>query len=794
MRIINTDKTKNLLIFSFLSAILFLGIISCTKPPSAEELARESQALFERSVKEYNSTIAKGSDLNRLYHELGSLYYEHGKYPEAITAFKNTNNKAAKKILAISYYHLGNFTDALETFNQQECPDDECSYYYGLTSEKLNLFDNALKIYAKIKDNPEFKRLAQQHSEAIEKNISSNVKDLNPEITKIISGAPKEEDYPEAGAVILYSDEKIEVSPQGTEVSTLHYLIKIFNERGKEEFAEAQVGYDSTYEKVELDFARVIKPDGAVSDVGSRHIRDVSRYTEFPLYSNARVFIISFPEIMEGAIVEYSVRVTNNYLINKKDFNLSYPVQTGEPVLAANFTLKCPKSSPLHLKYLNGKYNTFKAVLKPQSEEKDGFLIYKWQFANIPQITPEPHMPAQVNINPTIIISTFDNWQDVYGWWWQLAKDKIKADNNIKEEVKKIINGKNSDREKAVAIYNFCVQHIRYVAVEYGQAGYEPHNASDIFKNRYGDCKDQAILLVTMLKEAGLAAYPVLIPTRDDYDLEEDFPTAMFNHCIAALLLDNNLIFMDPTAETCSFEDLPAGDQERHVLIFEEKGYHVKETPLFPAKRNLMKQALKIKVNDDSTITAEKSNYTYGIYDQAQRYWLLYTQPELIKETLKEKIQEVSIGAKLIQYKIKNLDDLNTPVVLSYSFSGSEYFTAAGPLRLLPQLSGIDTSLVALEARKYGIDFGILDTKEYLFEIDIPENFAVKYIPESVSRESLWMDYKLEYQRQGNKIKFKQSLELKKNTVQDSDYDTFKKFYEELGRVLKQRIVLERIK
>jgi len=207
-----------------------------------------------------------------------------------------------------------------------------------------------------------------------------------------------------------------------------------------------------------------------------------------------------------------------------------------------------------------------------------------------------------------------------------------------------------------------------------------------------------------------------------------------------------------------------------------------------------MKQELKIKVNEDSSITAEKINYTYGIYDQAQRYWLLYTQPELIKETLKEKIQEVSIGGKLIQYKIKNLDDLNTPVVLSYNFSGSEYFTDAGPLRLLPQLSGIDTSLVASETRKYDIDFGILDTKEYLLEIDIPENFTVKYIPESVSRESPWMDYKLEYQCQGNKIKFKQSLELKKNTVLDSDYDAFKKFYEELGKVLKQRIVLERTK
>jgi hypothetical protein len=297
-----------------------------------------------------------------------------------------------------------------------------------------------------------------------------------------------------------------------------------------------------------------------------------------------------------------------------------------------------------------------------------------------------------------------------------------------------------------------------------------------------------------MLKEAGLTAYPVLIPTKDDYDLEENLPSAMFNHCIAALLLDGKLIFMDPTAETCSFEDLPAGDQARHVLVFEDKGYQIKETPLLPAKHNLMKQDLKIKVNEDSSIDAEKINYTHGIYDQAQRYWLLYTQPELIKETLKEKIQEVSIGAKLIQYKIKNLDDLNIPVVLSYKFSGSEYFTAAGPLRLLPQLSGIDTSLVASDTRKYDIDFGILDTKEYLFEIDIPKDFSVKYIPESVKRESPWMDYKLEYQHQGSKIKFRETMELKKNTVQDSDYSAFKKFYEELGRFLKQRIVLERIK
>ena len=198
MRITSTGKIKSSIVIYFLSAVLFLGIVSCTKPPSAEEFAKKSQAFFERSVREYNSAIAKGGDLNKLYYELGQLYYEHGKYTEAVTALKNTNNKEAKKILAISFYHLGIFTDALEVFNQQECPDDECLYYQGLTSEKLNLFDGALKTYAKVKSDPEFKRLAIEHSQAIEKGVSLNIKDLNPEISKIISTAPKEEDYPEA--------------------------------------------------------------------------------------------------------------------------------------------------------------------------------------------------------------------------------------------------------------------------------------------------------------------------------------------------------------------------------------------------------------------------------------------------------------------------------------------------------------------------------------------------------------------------------------------------------------------
>lgn len=789
---------KNKLFYRYLFFILFS--IFCTLPgcaqnadlKKAKEYQEESLVYYQKSLAVYKDLINKGGDLDRLYLEMGKLYYAHGDFNNALIAFRKSKDLIARKLLAISDFRMGNFTDALEIFNKFEIDDDEYLYYHGLTCEKLNLFDEAIKAYKKIKGN-EFSSKAKERLGIIEKQDSAlGIKDIDKGAYEILESAPSAEDYPQAGALILSCDEKIEVTRQGTQVSYLHYLIKILNERGKESFSETQINYDSTYEKVELVYARTIKPDGTVADVGSRHIRDVSKYLNFPLYSNARVYIISFPEVAEGSVIEYKVKVYNSQLINKKDFVLSYPVQSSEPIIAAQFNISVPKESKLNIKTINEKYNDFKANLAPDIQEKDGYLLYRWEFKNIAQIIPETRMPANIEINPTILISTFKGWEDVYKWWWGLAKDKIKADEGIKKKVAELIKGKISEEDKIRAIYNFCAQDIRYVAVEYGQAGYEPHSAADIFKNKYGDCKDKAILLITMLKEAGISSWPVLISTKDYYNLNEDLASMMFNHAIAAVSLKEKMVFLDATAQTCSFGDLPAGDQGRGVLLFKPDLYEIKETPMFAAEHNLVKQGLKIKINKDESLNAKKTNSTYGVYDQAQRYWLTFTQPELIREALKERIQEVSIGAKLDSYKIENLDDLNKPVVLSYEFSGSEYFTSAGALRILPQLSGVDTSLTAKDSRKYPIDFEIHDLKEISLEIEIPDNFTIKYIPETVNGESDWISFKAEYGRDHNKLYFRQKIGLRKNSVAQNDYPEFKKFLEGLAKQVKQRIVLER--
>ncbi len=789
-------RAKSLiLIFVFFTLHSITGCVQKNDLEKVQDYVQESEVYYQRAISLYKELITKGKDLDRLYLELGKLYYNHGNFKQAVEELKGSSgNSQAKKLLGISYYRLGNFSDALEVFNKQENIDDEALYFQGLTCEKLNLFDQALELYKKIKDEGLLTK-AKEQVNSIEKQASeTSIDDEDAQVASILRNSPSPKKYPQAGALILLSDEKVEVTSLNTQVSQMHYIIKILNERGKEDFSETHVDYDSTYEKVELEYARTIKPDGTVADVGSRHIRDVSKYLNFPLYSNARVFIISFPEIMEGAVIDYKLKIYRNQLLNKKDFILTFPLQASEPIITANFTLTFPKDRQLHTRIINEKYNNFAANLIPHKEEKDSYLIYRWQFKDIPQIIPESNMPPQVEINPTLLISTFQSWQDIYNWWWALSKDKIRADSAIQLKVKELIKDKASEEEKVRAIHNFCAQKIRYVAVEYGQAGYEPHRAEDVYKNKYGDCKDQAILLVTMLKEAGFLAWPVLIATKDYYNLEDNFPAILFNHAIACVYLKDEYIFLDPTAETCSFRDLPPDDQARRVLIFKENGFKIQDTPLYPAEHNHLKQYLKLKVNSNETITAKKTILTFGFYDQAQRYWLLYSQPELIQQSLTERIQSISIGARLDGYEITNLDNLNSPVVLSYDFYGPEYFTAAGSLRIMPQLTNIDISLVAKDKRLYPLDFDVLETKETIFEIEIPRNFVIKYMPGSLVEDSPWLKFSVEYNFTDNRLYFKQETKLKKTEVSEVQYADFKSFFERAAKRIKERIVLERIR
>ena len=717
-------------------------------------------------------------------------YYFHD-YERVLKILEKEENWKAKELIAKSLVKLKRYSSALEIFEkiQKKPLSSESLYLYAQALEAKNLYPKALKIYEKV--TPPFKKLAQRRIEEIKIKVEKLNLPLISQLLKESEGFQKK--VKDEAALILLVEEKMEVTDANTSIWEIHVIEKILNDRGKK-LAEVEIGYDSTYEKVKLEFARSIT-GGKIFYAGKNNIRDVSKYLNYPLYSNARAFIISIPNVEVGSIIEYKLKIYSSKLVNEDDFTIFYRLREEYPIYKASFKLIIPQERKIRFKFLNKEYAENINLNPVQKIEKDR-KIYIWRFEKILPLLPESKRPSQAYINPTIIISSFKDWNEIYKWWYGLYKDKLKLSEEMEIFLKNYLKKSDSLYEKAKKIYEYVAKNIRYVAVEYGESGYEPHQAQLVFLNKYGDCKDQTILLVALLRKAGIPSWPVLISTDERYDVKEDFPALYFNHVICAIKIKNKIIFADPTAETTSFGDLPIMDQNRKVLVFfDDKGFKILKTPQFENSKIVYR--MQIKIDDKENALIKRAVTSEGNYASYQRWYLKYTHPEKIKENICKKMIEISPFAKLIDYKIENIDDLSKSPILEYSFRTEKFLLRAHNLRIFPALDEIDLdySLIGKKERRYPIDFKGIFEKEAEITIEIPSNLKLKYLPSSAKIDTAWFCFYITYQYDSykNLIKFSQRFKIKKRFVYPQEYKKFRHYLKKVFYILRRNIILEKI-
>ncbi|MDH5174490.1 MAG: tetratricopeptide repeat protein, partial [Elusimicrobiota bacterium] len=150
-------KSLSVLLILLFACSLASPVFGKTHLELANEYAGQSERFFQEAVNEYKLALKDAeSDPNEVRFLLGKLYYQHGQYPEAIKQLsqiyeKEKDNFAVAKLLALSHFIQGDYTEALAIFDKWEEPKDyEFLYFYGQTCEKQNLFDQAIKVYGKI--------------------------------------------------------------------------------------------------------------------------------------------------------------------------------------------------------------------------------------------------------------------------------------------------------------------------------------------------------------------------------------------------------------------------------------------------------------------------------------------------------------------------------------------------------------------------------------------------------------------------------------------------------------------
>ena len=436
-------------------------------------------------------------------------------------------------------------------------------------------------------------------------------------------------------AVLLYSEEVLTVQGNGKIKRLTRAAYKILRPGGRR-YATA-VAYSSAEAKVLNMHGWCIPAQGKDFEVKDRDALETSApgVANGELVSDVRAKILKIPEPEPGNIVGYEIEQEEYpYILQDR-----WMFQSSVPVREARYTLQLPPGWEYKAVWVNA------TETKPTSS---GGGQWQWVMNDIKEIRYEEAMPPWYGVAGQMIVSLippdgsrkgFVSWADVGKWTYTLAQGRRDPSPEIKRKVAELTAGKTTTLAKMQALANYVQRDIRYVAIQLGIGGWQPHPAGEIYSHHYGDCKDKATLLSTMLKEAGVDSYYVVVNTFRGAVSADTPPQQYFNHMILGIrfpddLRDSSLesvythpklgriLIFDPTSEVTPFGQLEGELQANYGLLVTEDGGELIKLPQLAPSSSGSRRLAKLQLSPEGTLSGDVTEISQGDAAARQRYAL----------------------------------------------------------------------------------------------------------------------------------------------------------------------------
>ena len=399
-------------------------------------------------------------------------------------------------------------------------------------------------------------------------------------------------------------------------------------------------------------------------------------------------------------------------------------------------------------------------------------------------------------------------------WYSGLLAGRYEASLEIKQQVAAITAGKPTQLAKMQVIAQFVQHNIRYVAIELGIGGWQPHPAPEVFAHRYGDCKDKATLTRSMLREIGVESYHVVINTERGAVTADTPAHHGFNHAILAIKLPEGmndpslvavlqhpklgrLLFFDPTDEMTPFGQIRGSLQANYALLVTPDGGELLALPQQPSAMNSIERTAKLKLDEKGNLIGSVHEVRLGERASSER-WALRT---VSKDSDRIKPIETLLGGSLSNFRVTkasivNLNLTDQPFGFDYAFESIDYAKDAGGMLLVrPRVLGQKGFgfLETKEPRKFPIEFYGPARDTDTFEIAIPDGYVVDDIPQPVDADCGFASYHSKTEVKGNVIDYKRTFEVKELSVPVSRADELKRFYRIIAGDERSTVVLKAV-
>ncbi len=610
-----------------------------------------------------------------------------------------------------------------------------------------------------------------------------------------------------ARAVVLLDEETYTVDTKGQAVEHVRMVVKILRPQGRRlQETRPAVEYDKD-SKVLSFHAWSIDPAGHEYAVKDNELADVSAGEGFELYSDSRARVADPPGRDPGGVIAWEYEKRERPYLAEADWLF----QDELPRINQSFNLVLPP----------GYTFTTTWAHHPKVEPIDlENQKYRWEMNNEPAIDLErvPMSPSTWALagrmtvhysGPGLAFPEDGTWKGVGQWYTAISHDRLVSTAPIAAKAAELTAGKTDFYDKAEAIGEFVQRNIRYVAVEIGLGGDQPHFAADIFKGGYGDCKDKSTLLSAMLSTVGIHSDILLVDTRRGFIDPED-PSSWGDHAIAAIEIPKGyssaklhsvvtlangkryLIF-DPTWEETPFGQVERNLQGSYALLVEGPDSQVIEIPVLSPDLNEIHRSATLTLAADGSLKGIAAESWTGDIASEPRHVLKEIDAEMQQKAFDHLIGEDLMAASLTDLKIENLSSLDKDLSTSFDLTADHFASSVGPLLMIrPRVFGSYALPIDHKVRKVPVNLRGTMQGTDSFDIQIPDGYTVDELPDPVKADVGFASYQSSTVLNGHTLHYTRTFTLRQVELPADKYGELQHLVALIAADEDSRVVLKR--
>ncbi|MDX1278809.1 DUF3857 domain-containing protein [Oceanihabitans sediminis] len=632
---------------------------------------------------------------------------------------------------------------------------------------------------------------------------------------------------PEANATVLYRSQKIYFDfQQGKgfmQKNEIHERIKIYNKDGFDQatkFVRLYVG-SSNDSKEKLIGLKAVTYNLNGKKIEEDKLRSNGIFEEATnKYWETTKF--TMPNVKEGSVIEYRYTIVSPFTgIDDIPFQQSIPIKKLDfelktPEYYLYQTLLNPRASYIP-KFTNTKAtnsftisskerNISNRVVTASTTNKSTIdyvdNVVSASLDNIPALKGEEYVDNLGNYQSKLILELQsiqypgEPIKNLATSWDKVTKTiydnsdfggELNKTGYFNKDVDALIASVSSPEEKTALIFDFVKAKVKWNDLH----GYTTDlGVAKAYREGVGNIADINLMLVSMLRYAGIEANPILVSTKSNgIPL---LPTRSgFNYVICAAELNGGVVYLDASEHYTTANILPSKTLNWLGRLIRENGTS-EWVELIPKVSSREMVSISIKLNEDLSATGKVRNHLTNY--QAARFRNKYHN--FNKEEMMASLEKNRGALEVLEYDNKNVKDLSKPILQTYDFHLESALEEIGDkVYFSPMLFFASKENPFKEdTRNYPIDFVYPFSDKYIINMQLPEGYVVDTLTESskIQFNGTEGEYTFLSNQKGNILQFTVSLDLNKSLVLASDYEQFKQFYQLKVEKELEKVVLKK--